>query len=786
MIREEFYKNEKISSIELVDGESHTMHPKEFVSYVMSSKFGENQKDLLHKALENEYDIRVIGCYDKDVDELAKANSLEILDLQERTLRRPNKKFNRKRPVFCVLGKGKKGSLLWIVTFPSKEYVDQIAELTVSYSYLYLKGKGFKEENAKLKLKLIKCIHYPKLEIELSKWTGLDKALRYHINKGENVVIGHVEKLNEKLTKHRNFETVSEPKSIGLDDLYTVYTLREKDSLRRLVLIGFVHSYWGSASGLISRSLIKHGARSLFYIAKAGTLISPEVIKTGVSPTGYLLLDRNDIEDNWRVIKADVPIWPKNMKTLHADLDSGFHLTVPTVIGETYKQTDEYQRFKPATIDNEIGHIAREIHEHNEVHPDEEDVNFMCLHFITDFLHMKYETRKAETGLSAAIKESNRLELEERKSSFLHRASGILQMFTLLHGIVDTSVPNREEVEEYRKTIKRVLIGVLSDSIKLNPEADISMDFESSRTYTDSGKYSEALDHILLDKNFDELPFKSQLECIIVKQKYGLLDQARYDWSKSMKDLDEIRNSDEFLELQALEIKLNAQEEDYESIEEDCSILIQAYKIKNDISKIPSLYHRSAYAAFDRDDLKNSLEYIRLSQETSKDQNRHAYNTAEYLKIILPAFNDIGSVTIDRIDKLVQIQLNYLIEDTDPKYWQSNKLKSLLMVLFAEATLLYKIDSTRSKKLFCLSNYFMYYAGCNEYSEGFAELLFVIKDQRLRELVRQLMSLNYKDCKMFSEEWRIQDVLEIRDKLNSYTSIESKENLVLIRKNLGI
>lgn len=786
MKRNEYYQNRIVSSIKLIDGESHTMHPKEFVSYVMSSKFGDNQKNALHEALQNGYDIRIIGCYENDVTELAIKDSLSIIDRHERTLRRPEKKFNRKRPVFYDIEDTDKNNKLWIVTFPSKEYVDQIAELTVSYSYLYLRNKGFSNENATNKLNLIKCVHFPKLEKDLAKWTELDKSLKYYIAHGENVVIGHVEKIKEKLISHRNFEEISEPKSIGLDNLYTVYSLREKDSLRRLLLIGFVHSYWGSASGLIAKSIIKNGARSLFYVAKAGNLISPEIIKTGVSPTGYLLLDRKNPEDNWRIVKADVPIWPKNMAPLHTKLDSGFHLTVPTVIGETYKQTSEYERFKPATIDNEIGHIAREVHNHNEIHPDLEDVNFMCLHFITDFLHMEYETREAETGLSAAIKESERLELEEKKSLFLDKASGILQMFTLLHGIVDTTIPKREDVESYRKTIKRVLNGILAGSIKLNSKADIEMDFMSSKKYTDAGRHGDALDHILLDKDFDDLAFKSKLECIIVKQKYGLIRLARIDWANTMKKLDEKNDPDALLELQTVEIKLKSQDEDFDNMEKECSDLIKAYQFKDDYSKIPSLYHRSAYAAYDRGEIGAALNYLKSSQEISINENEHAFNTAEYLKIVLPAFNDSGSVQIDNIEKLVDIQSKYLDVETDPKYWQSNKLKSILMVIYAEAALLYKIDSTKSKKLFCLGNYFMYFAGCNEYSEGFAELLSIIKDERLRELTRQLMSSNHKECKMFAEEWRIQSVLEIRDKLSNYSTISTSQELKSIRTNIGI
>jgi len=738
MTKEELYSDSVENLIEIIDGTNHTMLLDEFTKYVSETKFKDEQKTLLIEAIEDGSPIKIIGAYENDTDFLLKKFKYSEVSRAEREPRRP-KKFNRKRPLFLkVENETDSVTELWIIVFPSKEYVNQLGELVTSFCLLHLNQSSAPKEKFE-NLRKLRIIHFKKLEKEVARWTKIEPELSSYIKKGDTVILGHVEELAKKLISRRNFEHIIEPNDFGLDNLYTVYILREKNLKKRVVLLGFVHSYWGSASGYIAEAIIKNKAKTIFYIAKAGNLVSPDYISSTFTPSGYCLLERESETDSWTIIQADVPNWPKGFSIIE-DIKFGLHLTVPTVIGETLRQAKAYEKIRPATIDNEIGHIANVIHKHNLLHDDEDDINFICIHFITDFLHREYDKRKANKGLGNSYSNIEKhLEVKQNMSQFLDEATRYVHVYLSQFGLNDVSIPEDRNEKKHRTILQRIIKGITTKAIAIDTGYNDKR-FQKTKKSVDSGKPKNAIDLIIGNANFDSLTIQDKLEVLIIKQKYGLLQEARSNWNLVMDRHSSELSPSESIEFSTLDIKLKAQEYKYDNLEKECLDIIEAAKESSLISKIPALYHRASYAAFHSEDYDKISEYIAESKSFSADKNLHAQNTANYVELVTTSFKDIDSVDNKTIESLIEIANIYLDVATDTTYWQANKLKSILMVLFAEGSLLIKIDATHAFKTLALGHYLMPFSGCSQYSEGFPELLSLISDPTEKQLVSELMS----------------------------------------------
>lgn len=727
------------SQPEIIDGQNHTMQSSEFAKYVTETKFTDAQRELLIQSIANKETIRILGLYEGHLDYYVKSKKITILQREDRPTRR-KKKFNSKRPFFISIQKLDKAIETWIIVFPSKEYIEQMTELTVSFCYLYLADKQLLNKENEKYLRSIKSTHFPILEKKLAEWSMLSVQLPNFIKKGDIVVLGHVEELANKLIEHRGFENSIHPHKFGIDGIYTLYILKEQNTHKRLILLGFVHSYWGSASGFIAKELAKNKIKTLIYIAKAGTFIAPERIYDVVSPKEYYLLDRDSMYSNWKVTKIEVPILHKGIPIgLLERYESGIHLTVPTVIGETYTQAEGYSKIRPATIDNEISHIAKHINEHNKAKPHDEDINFLCLHFLTDYLHRENDPRKSDVGLASSTNPEAEKKRRTKMSEFLNTASNILQVYTHIYGLQDYTKPEELGEEKHRETLKRIAEGISSGSIKIN-EAYKSDKFDKNLTFIDRGNPEFAIQVLLGGKDFKSLDVLHKLEVIVIKQKYGLLKEARANWNMSMAMHRDNMNNHLKLDFAIVDIKLRLQEYKIESLEKDCLDLIPAlYKAKME-SFSPSIYHRAAYASAYMNRITKAISYVNKSLEYSKEKDSHSYNTARHNFIAIKYLSYPDKFEESIISELREIQNNYLDESLKPNFWKANKLKSALPVLFTEGALLLNIDPTKAFKVLCLANYLAPFSGCNQLSEGFADILGLIKKKENRQIIKEFMS----------------------------------------------
>lgn len=364
---------------------THTMDRDSLVKYVTATKFSEDQKALIQAAIEDVIPIEVHGIYEKHLSNVLEHRGYSIISKAERQPRR-EKKYNNLRPVVARVRKKDKGDeRLFVIAFPSPEFVDQISEILSAY-IAGLTGSGSAFKGAKSQG--IQVFQYPALAEKLAEWSGLHDVASRVVQLGDITVLGHVDLVQLRLSAHGYEVAEHFPIDQGWYGDITIATQRATGN--RVLLIGIRHTYWGSAAGRICRCLAECGATDIIYIAKTGTFLGAEEIHSLVCPDTYYLLQRADTgstPERWNWSRFEVPSeFRQQLAVEIRAIASGVHLTVPTVMGETIAQSEEYRRLRPATIDNEIGYMAEAIASYNWTVGHAMRTHLTCLHFVTDYL----------------------------------------------------------------------------------------------------------------------------------------------------------------------------------------------------------------------------------------------------------------------------------------------------------------------------------------------------------------------------------------------------------------
>lgn len=425
--------------LDLEDGEKdnwHTMGEK-LVSYV-ATKFDKAQVEYIQACLSNRVEIQVHGVFEDHIGACLRTHGLKhvpfpsgLYRLKRNHKNKERKEFNVERPFFISTQSQNEEHTAMLITFPSKEYTSQYAELLYSFIKLNLQmiihdrvemifhagqetetkveaAFDFSIEEAKkiydyyIAEDRIWQFHYPEVMERFSDWSGLDDALlsSHLICENDIVVIGYVDQIKESLTSEHGFSDLSEDGNFiafGSGNLFGATVLLSRNEKKRIVLLGFRHSFWGKTAAKISRACIEMGAKEIIYVAKAGTRTGPHNPED-ISSKHYLSLigeqyhiwdgDASNPEGEVRTISL-----PDNQSSL-ANLfteeqfsknRSRNHISVPTVIGEDFKQYQTYGAYNPSTIDNEISYIAEEIDDFIK-RDDAQPVCLTCIHFITDLV----------------------------------------------------------------------------------------------------------------------------------------------------------------------------------------------------------------------------------------------------------------------------------------------------------------------------------------------------------------------------------------------------------------
>lgn len=335
--------------------EEHTMQDALF-NYVVQKLPVQNIRDAMVKGTP----IELHGTHPTKAKETFEALGYD--DVQQIPHRHnPNpKKFNYVRPAFFTAKQGKRDVLLAAVS-AGESYLTNFAEM-VRYFMLDQKGDPYTQ---------MKVMRYPDLEAGLVDWTHLDAAF---VKKDDRVVIGYVQEIEDRITKKNNLKLLGEEEN----DFY-VSRRYEIPGSKPVNFLGVKFTFWGDISARIAEGACAQGAEEIIYVSKVGALSNPDdLYERMYAPSSFYLLRHDQVTHQTKSVENSI------LKTTPA-LDSGAHVTVHTVMEESFTQRDLAKALGANSIDDENALITQVIEQHNA--RTGVNVRFSSIHFATDFLY---------------------------------------------------------------------------------------------------------------------------------------------------------------------------------------------------------------------------------------------------------------------------------------------------------------------------------------------------------------------------------------------------------------
>ncbi|KAL4785055.1 hypothetical protein BJX76DRAFT_367213 [Aspergillus varians] len=268
----------------------------------------------------------------------------------------------------------------------------------------------------------IHCVLYPHLTQSMMTWTGFTE-LSANIEPGEIVVLGFVAELLPR------FASLVPTSRVIWRQESLYYGLVRLELRPGLVfnLVGAKYSYWGNLGGRIVTELAARRPRAICYIAKQGTVLSPDHIHCRIySPTRYSVFDKG--EACWR--GDDHPALPINpLSSRFPTFDRGLHVSTPTIVEQDVELRKQLAAHGAASIDNELAQMAKALTDMHEESPSMSRTQLLPIMFITDYLR-----RPEELGMPVAFDLTSRNQTVQRnKELFLARAAPlVLEAFDVI------------------------------------------------------------------------------------------------------------------------------------------------------------------------------------------------------------------------------------------------------------------------------------------------------------------------------------------------------------------
>ena len=351
--------------------DQHTMKGKEFDSYV-KQKLPSEETNALHipAAMMQGLDVEAHGIHPIHAPAiLTHFNYVDIADIHYKS--NPIKKeYNFVRPKFYYAYHNDTKKFLSAVV-PGKDYVSHHGELLRHL----IRILGYDPDERS------KVLHYPLVENNIADWTQLDGRFVKH---GDRVVMGYVNEMEAPIVEKYRLPKISEEHN-------------EFQGSRRyqtpmgynLNFLGFASTYWGDSSAKLVTRICELGASEVIYTAKTGVLSSPyDVYTRPFCPSSYINMNRDRVT-------STITDLPNVFLRLFPHLNSGAHVSIPTMAEENYLQASIARLLKAQSIDNETAQMALGVQIFNTLR--KAMVGFGVMHFGTDYLYREDESRDEQT-----------------------------------------------------------------------------------------------------------------------------------------------------------------------------------------------------------------------------------------------------------------------------------------------------------------------------------------------------------------------------------------------------
>lgn len=716
------------------EGKPHTMTLENFRRYIGrhgvpdkqnnidEKKFTGKQIALLQMAYGNHTPVRVVGIYDRDLIAYAKEKKLALVGQPEAHTR--DKRSNKHRPLFASVRGRKNGNPeLWVVVFPSRQYVDQVAEL-IQALFDDFKRHHVEAKDPHKGHQVIKVEHFPTLEQNVADWTDFQRGAAEYVRSGDVVAIGQVELLEDGLADIGFAKKFGDWKPFGIDGMFCVQIYVHTTSLSRIVLIGVHHCFWGEASAHYARACAAIGAGHLLYASKAGTFTEDKLIGQVHTPTDFLLCEGYDHDTHVEPLSSRVKLESdlQRLAASHGILVTGFAVTVPTVVSETMEQREKLSKWSVSTIDNEDAHIAKQLETYHA--PLNGIARFVPVHFISDYIHRANEKpADGEHGLA-----TTRPEIRDAQFRNIGR---FFANYTLIHGL-------RDYVRLSAATVSaRKSIGI----------HDVEKILQTRQHLLDNGLIREALASMVGLNGKSELDGAMLSAVALSCQKYGFVEDASFAlnlWEESAPK-GETENT---YRMRAIRVKLLSQCARFEDVlhAADRDFLFGAAPSPEREPFLSAIYFRMAIACANLGRIDEMKSHLAKARDRADAQDSHAIATFNSFTSICALASGDQETHIQSLSVLLSDARGlYLSAATTHSVWRVNPEKSFLSALFSESALYLVYGSENDSRgwvRLIAAHLFNIRVGGTERSEGFAELIYSIHDVRVKELLRLAMRMD--------------------------------------------
>lgn len=330
---------------------------------------------LFEHAISNFFHIQIHGMYPGHFHILKE--KLKLRECEEYIFmpNKKKKKFNNVRPRYYTAKDRNNQTNIYVLVTPGADYIHHYSSM-IRHIISYLTSE---------KLEILQIHRYPNLEKKISNWTELDDNF---IKPKDTLIVGYVDELENNLIKRVCLKKISHNEN--------EYYASTRYKLGGLVLnfLGVKYSFWGNISSFIAKKACELGIREMIYMAKQGSLTSEnDLYKKIYSATNFL--NMNSLKIRSHITDIENP-----MVKMFPELDTGCHVSVPTVLEESYMQREiATKNYEPQSIDNEISQMAEAIDQFNKT--SKANVSYFNLHFATDYIRSKQEKiLKTEFDLS--------------------------------------------------------------------------------------------------------------------------------------------------------------------------------------------------------------------------------------------------------------------------------------------------------------------------------------------------------------------------------------------------
>jgi hypothetical protein len=248
--------------------------------------------------------------------------------------------------------------------------------------------------------------------------------------------------------------------------------------------------------------------------------------------------------------------------------------------------------------------------------------------------------------------------------------------------------------------------------------------------YIDRGEFHSAK-IMLINRygSFLDLPLDFKLKIIEINQKYGQLKEAREQIDYILEHLSEVKNTVKAFKIQIMDFRLASQEHRTNWLIDNYKNLIQIADDLGEPAFKCTLLNRVGVAFAAEEHYQQSQIIFDKSKENATELGLdHSFITADCLHAMCALLKHTP-ISKNPLETLIQAQTEYLEKETNRYIWQGNAFKSTIQCLFSEAAY-YLLIGQQSKGVYrlCIANQFVTLCKANSTSEGYSELVVLLKN----------------------------------------------------------